>query len=63
MRCFSFSVVTMAKGIGNGFPLAAVVTTPGKKCSEQQYGWRGMGLGGEVEGERVDYWLTSHIDA
>lgn len=53
----------MAKGIGNGFPLAAVVTTPGKKCSEQQYGWRGMGLGGEVEGERVDYWLTSHIDA
>ena len=22
--------VTMAKGIGNGFPLAAVVTTPGR---------------------------------
>ena len=21
------------------------------------------GLGGGVEGERVDYWLTSHIDA
>ena len=27
--CFS---VTMAKGIGNGFPLAAVVTTPGRMC-------------------------------
>lgn len=23
-------IVTMAKGIGNGFPMAAVVTTPGK---------------------------------
>ena len=25
-----FPAVTLAKGIGNGFPLAAVVTTPGK---------------------------------
>ena len=24
------SAVTLAKGIGNGFPLAAVVTTPGR---------------------------------
>lgn len=23
-------IVTMAKGIGNGFPMAAVVTTPGR---------------------------------
>lgn len=29
-------IVTMAKGIGNGFPLAAVVTTPKiAKCLEQ----------------------------
>ena len=29
---FSCFLVTMAKGIGNGFPLAAVVTTPGRAC-------------------------------
>ena len=32
--CFSVSV-TMAKGIGNGFPLAAVVTTPGNEQFNQ----------------------------
>lgn len=61
---FFLSLVTMAKGIGNGFPLAAVVTTPGKK-----QGWRGMGLvglegvGGGGGGEGVDYWLASHKHA
>ena len=53
----------MAKGIGNGFPLAAVVTTPGKK-----QGWRGMGLvglegvggGGEVK-ELITGWRATNI--
>ena len=40
--CFSFfqylSLVTMAKGIGNGFPLAAVVTTPGT-CIHLAHFW------------------------
>ena len=28
-----YYTVTMAKGIGNGFPLAAVVTTEGESCA------------------------------
>lgn len=61
---FFLSLVTMAKGIGNGFPLAAVVTTPGKKQSSSK-GWRGMGLVG-VEGvgevkELITGWRTTNM--
>lgn len=40
----------MAKGIGNGFPLAAVVTTPGKYdnnyygCSSNSFAWLYLSL-------------------
>lgn len=30
-------IVTMAKGIGNGFPMAAVVTTPGRAYGQAAF--------------------------
>ena len=42
--CILSTIVTMAKGIANGFPMGAVVTTPGKRTSsaiqfEDCLGW------------------------
>ena len=52
---FFLSLVTVAKGIGNGFPLAAVVTTPGKKQISSRGGRDGVRGGGEVK-ELITGW-------
>ena len=36
VRCLILFVVTLAKGIGNGYPLGAIVTTPGMQYNDER---------------------------